>query len=336
MCVTDDDGGVGCDTTAAVVEAANVAPVAVISGPVTVVEGSSIVVSGASSTDSDGTVVSYAWSVSAGATLSNTSVQAPTLTGVDDASVTLTLTVTDDDGAQHTTSRTVTVTNANPVVNAGLDLSGTAGVAVAMSTSFTDAGTLDTHSATVDWGDGTAVLGVGAVVGGFSRSHTYPSAGTFTITACVTDDDGGVGCDAAVVTVSAAPVNVAPVAVISGPVTVVEGSSIVVSGASSTDSDGTVVSYAWSVSAGATLSNASVVAPTLTGRDDASVTLTLTVTDNDGASHTMSRTVTVTNASPVVNAGPDLAGTAGVAIALVGDVHRRGNARHPFGDDRLG
>ena len=248
--------------------------------------------------------------------MSNASVQAPTLTGVDDASVTLTLTVTDDDGAQNTASRTVTVTNANPVVNAGLDLSGTAGVAVAMSTSFTDAGTLDTHSATVNWGDGTAVLAVGAVAGGFSRSHTYSAAGTYTITACVTDDDGGVGCDAAVVTVSAAPVKVAPVAVISGPVTVVEGSSIVVSGASSTDSDGTIVSYAWSVSAGATLSNTSVQAPTLTGRDDASVTLTLTVTDNDGLTHTTSRTVTVTNAVPVVNAGPDLGATAGVAVGV--------------------
>ena len=141
----------------------NAPPVAVISGPVTVVEGSSIVVSGATSTDSDGTIVSYEWSVSAGATLSNASVQAPTLTGRDDASVTLTLTVTDDDGLTHTTTRTVTVTNANPVVNAGSDLAGSIGAAVAVSTSFTDAGTLDTHSATVNWGDGTAVTSIAAV-----------------------------------------------------------------------------------------------------------------------------------------------------------------------------
>ena len=63
--MTDDDGGVGCDTTI-VIGAGEVAPVAVISGPVTVVEGSSIVVSGATSTDSDGTIVSYAWSVYGG------------------------------------------------------------------------------------------------------------------------------------------------------------------------------------------------------------------------------------------------------------------------------
>ena len=314
VCVTDDDGAVGCDTAAVDVVAVNVAPVAVISGPVTVVEGSSIVVSGASSTDTDGTVVSYAWSVSAGATLSNASVEAPTLTGRDDASVTLTLTVTDNNGAPHTTSRTVTVTNADPMVNAGADLAGTAGVATGLSASFADAGALDTHTATIDWGDGSTLFDVGAVAVGFSRSHTYEAAGTYTATVCVTDDDGGVGCDAAVVVVE--PANVAPVAVISGPVTVVEGSSIVVSGATSTDGDGTVVSYAWSVSAGATLSNSSVQAPTLTGVDDATVTLSLTVTDDDGAQHTTSKTVTVTNATPVVNAGSDLAGTAGDAVAV--------------------
>ena len=252
------------------------------------------------------------------------------LTGRDDASVTLTLTVTDDDGLTHATSRTVTVTNAVPVVNAGPDLGRRRLVwRLRVDGRFTDAGTLDTHSATVNWGDGSALSDVGAVAGGFSRSHTYAAAGTFTITACVTDDDGGVGCDSAVTSLSS---DVAPVAVISGPVTVVEGSSIVVSGASSTDSDGTIVSYAWSVSAGATLSNTSVQAPMLTGRDDASVTLTLTVTDDDGAQHTTSRTVTVTNSVPVVNAGPDLPGTIGTAVAVSTVVHRRGNARHAFGD----
>ena len=139
--------------------------------------------------------MSYAWSVTAGATLSSVSVQAPTLTGRDDASVTLTLTVTDDDGLTHATSRTVTVTNANPVVNVGADLAGTAGVAMPLSASFTDAGALDTHTATIDWGDGSTLFDVGAVAVGFSRSHTYAGRGDVHSTVCVTDDDGGVGCD---------------------------------------------------------------------------------------------------------------------------------------------
>ena len=78
------------------------------------------------------------------------------------------------------------------------------------------------------------------------------------------------------------------------------------------------------------------MAPTLTGRDDATVTLTLTVTDDDGAQHTTSRTVTVTNANPVVNAGPDLSGLDRCCGCDVDVVHRRGDARHAFGDGELG
>ena len=275
-------------------------PDAAPGGPYAAQEGNTVTLDGTGSSVPGGTIATYSWTPSDRLTGATTAT--PSFSATDDETIPITLTVCDDQSPARcdTESTTLLVTNALPVVNAGADVGATAGVAVAVSTSFTDAGTFDTHSATVNWGDGTAVTTIAHATSPFSRSHTYAAAGTFTVTVCVTDDDGGVGCDSAVVTVSAAPVNEAPVAVISGPVTVVEGSSIVVSGASSTDSDGTVASYAWSVSAGATLSNASVMAPTLTGRDDAAVTLTLTVTDDDGATHTTSWTVTVTNANPVV------------------------------------
>ena len=147
--------------------------------------------------------------------------------GADDVSVTLTLTVTDNNGASHTVSRTVTVTNAVPVVNAGPDLGATAGVAVGVTVGFTDAGTSDTHSATIDWGDGSALFDVGAVAAGFSRSHTLCGRGDV--------HDHGV-CDRRrwrrrlCTDGGCLRPKVAPVAVITGPVTVVEGSSIVVLG----------------------------------------------------------------------------------------------------------
>ena len=202
ICVTDDDDGVGCDTTSVGVVPAPVPPVAVISGPVTVVEGSSIVLSGTGSSDADGTIVSYAWTASAGATLNDASAVSPSLTGIDDATVTVTLTVTDDDGLTNSSSTTVTVTNTAPVVNAGPNLGGSTGVAVPMSVSFTDAGTIDTHSATINWGDGSPLLNAGAVSSPFGRSHTYSAAGNYTVTVCTTDDDGGQGCDTVVVAIS--------------------------------------------------------------------------------------------------------------------------------------
>jgi LPXTG-motif cell wall-anchored protein len=67
---------------------------------------------------------------------------------------------------------------------------------------FRDPGTADTHTATVDWGDGTGVqTGVvsespfgppGSVVrldGTISAGHIYEQTGTYQVAVCVADDD---------------------------------------------------------------------------------------------------------------------------------------------------
>src|SRR5207245_9717491 len=79
-----------------------------------------------------------------------------------------------------------------------------------LTATFTDAaspsGTLSDFSASIDWGDGTSTAGTITGAGGsytVTGSHTYPSAGSLTITTTITDFGGKmatttcatVGCD---------------------------------------------------------------------------------------------------------------------------------------------
>jgi PKD repeat protein len=69
------------------------------------------------------------------------------------------------------------------------------GGSVTANGSFTDPGTLDTHTAVWDWGDTTTS---GGTVSGLSvgpDSHTYTAPGIYTVRLTVTDDDSGVGWD---------------------------------------------------------------------------------------------------------------------------------------------
>ena len=84
----------------------------------------------------------------------------------------------------------VTVHNVPPAADAGADQAVTVGMAVSFAGSFTDPGTLDVHTVTWDFGDGTPV-----VTGGLEPTHTFSDAGVYTVTLTVMDDDGGVSSD---------------------------------------------------------------------------------------------------------------------------------------------
>jgi hypothetical protein len=106
--------------------------------------------------------------------------------------------------------------NSAPSMSAGEEETADEGAVVTIGVGFTDAGILDTHTATLDWGDGTVVeagvvtesMGSGTVSG----SHVYADDGVHTLTVTVTDDDGAVGTD----TLSVNVANVPPVVTISG------------------------------------------------------------------------------------------------------------------------
>jgi Ca2+-binding RTX toxin-like protein len=131
----------------------------------------------------------------------------------DNGSYEIVLTVTDEDGGSAVTSQTITVGNVDPsldplTTNADTIGNVAAGEPVTIDGAFADVGTLDTHSASIDWGDGTAATAasIDQLAGTLAGSHAYATGGVFTVTVTLLDDDGGTAVETTTVFVSGAGV----------------------------------------------------------------------------------------------------------------------------------
>ena len=182
--------------------------------PYKVNEGSSIGLDGSESYDLDGDSIRLYWDLDNNEVF-ETEGSTQSYLGTDDGVYTIKLMANDPYGYQ-VAETTVTVHNVAPTVDAGSNQTVNEGDTVNISGSFTDPGWLDTHTATIDWGDGTEVESgtlteeneypnsTGTVTG----SHEYGDDGVYMVNLTVIDDDGGVGTDTLTVTVN----NVAPTA----------------------------------------------------------------------------------------------------------------------------
>ncbi|MCU1438799.1 MAG: domain containing protein [Naasia sp.] len=242
-------------------------------------------VNGTGSTDSDGTVASYAWTFGDGATATGATASRTYATA---GTYNVTLTVTDDAGATGTTTRSVTVTapggggtNAAPTAAIGGTMSGATVNASGSGSRDTD-GTIASYA--WDFGDGGTGTGVTA-------SHTYTQSGSYTVRLTVTDDDGATGTATRTISVTVpgggGGANAAPVAAIGGSL---NGRAANASGAGSRDTDGTIVSYAWNFGDGGT---ATGVTTTHVYASAGTYTVRLTVTDDDGATGTTTMSIRV-------------------------------------------
>ncbi|TWU05296.1 PKD domain protein [Symmachiella macrocystis] len=103
----------------------------------------------------------------------------------------VTISVVDNNGGSSQQQLTVTVQNVAPQITTLLTKPDAVeeGSPLVLDGTFSDVGSLDTHTATINWGDGTS-SNVAAGGGLFSGEHTYVDSGVYTIAVTLTDDDG--------------------------------------------------------------------------------------------------------------------------------------------------
>ncbi|MFC1766679.1 PKD domain-containing protein, partial [Planctomycetota bacterium] len=179
----------------------------------------------------------------------------------------------------------------DPIADIAIDEGETANLLV----SFSDANPEDTHTATIDWGDG-APLAVGIVVeangsGTVVGNHVYAEDGVYTVTVTVIDDkevsDSG--------SLTATIFDLGPTAAFSWlPDPQDEGGSVSFTDASTSSPD-TIVAWDWDFGGLGTSSDEN---PTFTFMDDGIYAVSLTVTDDDGSTDTISQTITISDLGP--------------------------------------
>lgn len=203
-----DNSGASSSTTSTVTIAANQPPVAVLSvSPASGIAPATVTASTAGSIDPDGTISATTIDFGDG----SAAVSAASASHVYNTPGTYTVkaTVTDNLGASSNTTSVITVIANKPPV-AALNLSVSSGygpLTVTASTAASSDPDGNVASSTINFGDGSAT------VSGASASHTYSTAGVYTVTAMVTDNMGASSSTSSTVSVKA------PEVIVSSPVT---------------------------------------------------------------------------------------------------------------------
>jgi PKD repeat protein len=258
----------------------NDSPTASVTGPVAENEGAAIAFFG-SGNDVDGDPLLYSWNFGDGGSGSGA---APAHVYADNGTYSVTLTVSDG-LLEAVATTTATVHNVAPAGTilpvASIDENGVAVV----SGSYGDPSPVDSHSVTIDWGDGSSSpAAVDPSTRTFSATHQYlddaptgtPSDVT-AIAAVIVDDDGGSGVASGSVTVN----NVAPVITAvtgTGPVALGTASSVSVTFTDAGSLDTHLCTASWDDGTTTPCSTPHLyAAPGVYG-------VAITVTDDDGGS----------------------------------------------------
>jgi hypothetical protein len=209
---TNEDGEFESNTMKIIVD--NVVPTLVIDGPGFVDEGSLYTLS-LSSTDPGLDTITH-WTINWGdddiETVNGDPAFATHIYADGPHTYTISATATDEDGTWDANSVVVNVLNVAPSLIMTSFFVADEGDLLEFAASFLDPGIIDTHTAVINWGDGSPeeegtiilVNGIKTVTG----NHVYADNGSYTISLTVTDKDGGTGSG----TSKASIFNVAPTA----------------------------------------------------------------------------------------------------------------------------
>lgn len=195
--------------------------------------------------------------------------------------------------------------NAPPVANANGPYSGVTGSSVEFSSAGSSDPDGEITSYLWNFGDGQSSRSE-------NPSHRYQRSGTYEVTLTVTDNDGARNRDTTSATISTndgggggetppPTTNQPPTVNVNGPYSGITGAAVSFTSAGSSDSDGTIVAYAWDFGDG---NSSTAQNPSHTYSVAGTYTVTLTVTDNAGASASASTSATVTEAGPGPGPGP--------------------------------
>ncbi|AGN02078.1 PKD domain-containing protein [Salinarchaeum sp. Harcht-Bsk1] len=261
LTVTDDDGATdsASQTVSVSSGSSNSAPTASFTvSPSSPTMGESATFDAADSSDSDGSISSYSWDFGDGSTATGQSV---THSYSSTGDYTVTLTVTDDDGATDSNATTVTVQSSS----SGGACDGVSEWQSDVAYSGGDQVTHDGSLWTAEWWT--------------KGTEPAESENVWTLEgACDGDGGGGGGNESPTASFTSSPYAPAP------------DETVTFDAADSSDADGSISSYSWDFGDGSSGSGQSV---THSYGSTGDYTVTLTVTDDDGATATDSTTVSV-------------------------------------------
>lgn len=308
--------------------AANVAPVANAGTNQSVVLGT-ITLDGSTSSDANGDIITYKWSLISKPTGSNASLTGDTTakpTFVADRAGIYVASLIVNDGKLDSTVVTTTVTassaNVAPVASAGTVQSVALGLVTLDGSGSTDA---NGDTLTYTWTMLAKPIGSTAALNdSTSAKPTFTADLVGVYVASLMVSDGRLSSTLVTTTVTASVANVAPVANAGAFQNVVTGQPVNLSGAGSTDANGDVLTYKWAMvskpaDSTATLANATTIAPSFTADKNGTYVLSLQVNDGKVDSNNISY-ITITagaaNVAPVANAGVAQTVARGATVTL--------------------